>query len=239
MKLVSSPKVVAATAIGVCIWFIRRYCAGGLCRNKVSLRGKTVLITGANTGIGKATALELARRNARVILACRNLERGQDAAMEIRSKINGVEIIVKQVDLASLTSVRHFANEISKEEPRLDILINNAAVFAYPEKTTLDGFESQFEINHLGHFLLTNNLLGLLEKSAPSRVIVVSSKLAFRSEINFDTLRGGNITETVNRKLYGQSKLANLLFAWELNKRIPEGKFFPRNIVCYSYCIIF
>ena len=224
LELVTAPKLVAVTAFGVCVWLIRRYCAGGVCRNKVSLRGKTVLITGANTGVGKATAVELAKRNARVIIACRSLERGQTAAMEIRSEVQDGEIIVKQVELASLPSVRTLANEILQEESRLDVLINNAGVFGDPVKKTLDGFESQFGVNHLGHFLLTNMLLELLAKSAPSRVIMVSSSLAFRSEINFDTLRADNILGMRAEKLYGQSKLANLLFAWELNKRLPKGE---------------
>lgn len=209
---------------------LRCYFAGGVCKNTVSMEGKTVLITGANTGLGKETALELARRKARVILACRSLEKGQQAAEEIRSKVKDAVVVVKSLDLSSLVSVRIFAGEILKEEGRLDVLINNAGVYMDPPvPKTQDGFEMHFGVNHLGHFLLTNLLLDLLEKSCPSRIVVVSSSLSKRARVDFDNIYGEKSHEKVKRQdhmkgPYAQSKLANILFAHELNKRLPDGK---------------
>ena len=212
---------------------LRCYFAGGVCKNTVSMKGKTVLITGANTGLGKQTALELARRQARVILACKSLDKGQQAAEEIRSKVKDAEVVVKSLDLSSLESVRKFAGEILKEEGRLDVLINNAGVYMDPPAPkTQDGFEMHFGVNHLGHFLLTNLLLSLLEKSSPSRIVVVASSLAKRARIVFDNIHGEKRIDKATaptkqdrmRGPYSQSKLANMLFAHELNKRLPDGK---------------
>ena len=212
---------------------LRCYFAGGVCKNTVSMKGKTVLITGANTGLGKQTALELARRQARVILACRSIDKGQQAADEIRSKVKEAEVVVKILDLSSLESVRKFASEILQEEARLDVLINNAGVYMDPPAPkTQDGFEMHFGVNHLGHFLLTNLLLSLLEKSSPSRIVVVASSLAKRARIDFDNIHGEkNVDKATTptkpdrmRGPYSQSKLANMLFSHELNKRLPDGK---------------
>ncbi|KAF7710782.1 retinol dehydrogenase 14a [Silurus meridionalis] len=188
------------------------------------MRGKTVIVTGANSGIGKATAAELLRREARVIMACRSRERAESAAQEIRqqavSEAGTGELLVRLLDLASLSSVRSFCEQINKEEPRLDVLINNAGVYQCPYSKTEDGFEMQFGVNHLGHFLLTHLLLDLLKRSAPSRIVVVSSKLYKRGEINFDDLnseRGYN-----GASAYSRSKLANLLFTLELSRRLEN-----------------
>ncbi|XP_053358966.1 retinol dehydrogenase 14a [Clarias gariepinus] len=188
------------------------------------MRGKTVIVTGANSGIGRATAAELLRRGARVIMACRSRERGERAAEEIRVQAGtgtgGGEVLVRLLDLACLSSVRSFCEQINKEEPRLDVLINNAGVYQCPYSRTEDGFEMQFGVNHLGHFLLTHLLLDLLKRSAPSRIVVVSSRLYKRGEINFDDLnseRGYGAAAA-----YSRSKLANLLFTLELSRRL-EG----------------
>ncbi|XP_060781149.1 retinol dehydrogenase 14a [Neoarius graeffei] len=188
------------------------------------LRGRTVIVTGANSGIGKATAAELLRREARVIMACRSLERGESAAQEIRQHTGtgtGTgELLVRLLDLACLSSVRSFCAQINKEEPRLDVLINNAGVYQCPYSRTEDGFEMQFGVNHLGHFLLTHLLLDLLKRSAPSRIIVVSSKLYKGGEINFDDLSSEH---SYDRALaYSRSKLANLLFTLELSRRLED-----------------
>ena len=151
--------LVGAVAFGVALYLTRRYFAGGVCRSKVLLNGKTVVITGANAGIGKETAVDLARRNARVIMACRSVEKGEKAAVEVRKRSESDNVVFMQLDLASLTSVRQFAARVLEEEPRLDILINNAGVMACPYTKTEDGFEMQFGVNHLAHFLLTNLLL--------------------------------------------------------------------------------
>lgn len=210
--------------VGACsalVWFLRRYFSGGFCKNKVDLHGKTALITGGNTGLGKATALALAQKGARVILACRSLERGDKAASEIRSKVKNAKIRVYFLDLSSLKSVRKFAQDFSRTESELHILVNNAGIYGCPHWKTEDGYEMQFAVNHLGHFLLTNLLLDTLARSIPSRIIIVGSSLHKGAQIAFDDLNGDK--EYHPRKAYGQSKLANLLFAHELNKRLPSG----------------
>lgn len=186
------------------------------------LRGKTIIVTGANSGIGKATAAEMLRCQGRVIMACRNRERAEKAAQEIQQEAGPEqgELVIKLLDLASLKSVRSFCEEIMKEESRIDILINNAGIYQCPYTKSEDGFEMQFAVNHLGHFLLTNLLLDLLKHSAPSRIIVVSSKLYKYGEINFDDL---NSEQSYDKAFaYARSKLANLLFTLELSHRLEE-----------------
>ena len=231
-KMAGNTTVVVVSFITAGLAFVyyrlRCYFAGGVCKNNVSMKGKTVIITGANTGLGKEVALDLARRQARVILACRSLEKGEQAVKEILSKVKDAVLVVKNLDLSSLASVRTFAGEILKEEGRLDVLINNAGVYMDPPTAkTQDGFEIHFGVNHLGHFLLTNLLLELLEKSSPSRIVVVSSSLAKRARIDFDNIYAEKVHSERQDHMkgpYAQSKLANLLFAHELSKRLPEGK---------------
>ncbi|KAG5846837.1 hypothetical protein ANANG_G00119220 [Anguilla anguilla] len=141
------------------------------------MRGKTIVVTGANSGIEKAAAAELLKLQARVTMACREQKKEEDAAREIRQEAGPSqgEVVVKHLDLASLKSVHSFCEEILQEELRLDVLIKNAGVFQCTQ--TDEGFEMQFGVNHLGHFLLTTLLLDLLTKSAPSRIVVVTSKL--------------------------------------------------------------
>ncbi|XP_066281819.1 retinol dehydrogenase 13-like [Branchiostoma lanceolatum] len=200
---------------------VRRWAAGGACESQARMDGKTVIITGANTGIGKVTARDMAERGARVILACRSLEKAEEAAKEIRSQTGNENVVVQKLDLASLTSVREFAKAINDAEPRLDVLINNAGVMACPRWETEDGFEMQFGVNHLGHFLLTNLLLDKLKKSAPSRVVTVSGlAYIFTSGIDFDDI---NFEKDYNPgESYYRSKLANVLFSKELARRL-EG----------------
>lgn len=203
---------------GVGVLAFRRWMAGGVCRSKARLEGKTVLITGANTGIGKETALDMAQRGARVILACRDMTKARIAADEIRQKSGNGNVVVKKLDLASLQSVRDFAKDVEKNEERLDVLINNAGIMMCPKWETEDGFEMQFGVNHLGHFLLTNCLLDLLKKSAPSRIVIVSSLAHERGQIHFDDI---NLDKDYTpQKSYRQSKLANVLFGKELATRL-------------------
>ncbi|CAI5769399.1 Uncharacterized protein PODLI_1B020849 [Podarcis lilfordi] len=198
------------------------------------MEGKTVIITGANSGLGRAAAAELLRRRARVIMACRDPARAEEAARELRAEMGlssrerggggggggRGELVVRQLDLASLGSVRRFCQQVLQEESRLDVLINNAGIFQCPYMKTEDGFEMQFGVNHLGHFLLTNLLLGLLKSSAPSRIVVVSSKLYKYGEINFDDL---NSELNYNKSFaYSRSKLANILFTRELARRLEN-----------------
>lgn len=208
-----------AAAVGVAL--LKKYFAGGVCRSEERLDGKTVVITGANTGIGKETALDLAKRGARVIMACRDLDKANSAAKEVQKESGNGEIFVKKLDLASIDSIKAFAEEILNSEAKLDILINNAGIMRCPHWKTKDGFEMQFGVNHLGHFLLTNLLIDLLKKSAPCRVVNVSSLAHKRGQINFNDLNWEKGTYSPGAA-YAQSKLANVLFTRELARRL-EG----------------
>lgn len=199
---------------GVGLFGLRRWLAGGVCWSKVRLDGKTVLITGGNTGIGKETAVDMAKRGARVILACRDMSRAHKAAEEVRKRSGNGNVTVKMLNLASLQSVRDLAKEVQQSEERLDILINNAGVMMCPKWHTDDGIEMQIGVNHMGHFLLTNLLLDLLKESAPSRIVNVASVAHERGKIHFNDI---NLDKDYDRyKSYYQSKLANVLFTREL-----------------------
>nr|XP_006817025.1 PREDICTED: retinol dehydrogenase 13-like [Saccoglossus kowalevskii] len=199
---------------------LRKWADGGVCTSQAKLTGKTVIITGANTGIGKETALVLAERGARVILACRDILKGERAANDIIRETGNQNVVVKQLDLANLKTVRKFADDVINKESHLEILINNAGVMACPYWKTDDGFEMQFGVNHLGHFLLTNLLLDLLKKSSPSRIITVSSLAMETGQINFEDINSEK--NYVPWVAYCQSKLANVLFTRELSKKL-EG----------------
>ena len=218
LKFAGPLSTVAVAAGG--IFFLKKYFGGGVCTSEVKLDGKTVIVTGANTGIGKETALDLAGRGARVILACRSVPKAQQVAEDILKETGSNKVIVKELDLASLKSVRNFARDINETEDRLDILINNAGVMRCPYWKTEDGFEMQFGVNHLGHFLLTNLLLGILQRSQPSRVINVSSLAHTRGKIRFDDLQSEQ--DYHPGQAYAQSKLANVLFTRELSKKLDD-----------------
>ena len=181
---------LAAVAVGLgCVYLIRRWAVGGVCRSQARLDGKTVIITGANTGIGLETAVDLAKRNARVILACRSVERGETAAVEVRKRSGKDNVVFVQQDLASLDSVRKFAAKILEEEPRIDILINNAGVVNSTYRESADGYESTFAVNHLGHFLLTNLLLDRLKEAPSARIVNVGALLyKLHKEYKFDEI---------------------------------------------------
>ncbi|XP_061598926.1 retinol dehydrogenase 12 [Cololabis saira] len=196
----------------------RRYAAGGTCRSTARLDGKTVLITGANTGIGRETALDLATRGARVIMACRDVVKGEEAADSIRVAIAGAQVEVRELDLADTGSIRAFAQTFLREVHQLHVLISNAGVMMCPYMKTVDGFEMHIGVNHLGHFLLTYLLIGLLQRSAPARIVVVSSLAHNFGWIRFHDLHSQG---SYNSGLaYCQSKLANVLFARELAQRL-------------------
>jgi NAD(P)-dependent dehydrogenase (short-subunit alcohol dehydrogenase family) len=183
--------------------------------------GRVAVVTGANSGLGLATARELARAGARVILACRNVGKGEEAAREIRAAASDAVLEVAPLDLADLASVREFASRMASADDRLDLLINNAGIMAAPRRLTKDGFESQFGTNHLGHFALTGLLLPALLTAPAPRVVTVSSHLHRRGTMRFDDLQG---ERTYNRwGAYGQSKLANLMFCFELQRRAVEA----------------
>ncbi|KAM7350183.1 retinol dehydrogenase 12-like [Cochliomyia hominivorax] len=185
------------------------------------LDGKVVLITGCNTGIGKETALEMAKRGARVYMACRNFDKCEKARQEIITLTGNSNIYNRTLDLASLKSVREFAAKFLQEEKRLDILINNAGIMSTPRKLTEDGWEQQFAVNHLGHFLLTNLLLDLIKSSAPSRIVVVSSLAHIFGNFRKDDM---NLEKHYTRfGAYGRSKLANILFTRKLAKMLKDS----------------
>ncbi|XP_072178914.1 retinol dehydrogenase 11-like [Diadema setosum] len=214
----SSAGVLTATYGVYYAWFfsgVRRV------RSSVRLDGKTVIITGANAGIGRETAVDLATRGARVIMACRNPTKAQAALAEVRQRSGSDNVVFKQVDTSDLKSVRAFADQILKEEDRLDILINNAGIGGARMMLTPEGFELVMATNHVGHFLLTMTLTDLLKKSAPSRIINVSS-LAHtwytdQPGMEFSNKSGAGLDGI---QFYIRSKLANVIFSKELGRRL-------------------
>ena len=180
--------------------------------------GRTAVVTGANSGLGLVTARELARKGAAVVLACRNLEKGEAARKEVEANAPGAQLELEELDLASLDSVREFAERFKAGHQGLDLLINNAGVMATPRRSTADGFELQFGTNHLGHFALTGLLIGEMEGREDARVVTLSSNAHKLGRIAFDNLGGDR--RYFRWRAYGQSKLANLLFALELDRRL-------------------
>ncbi|XP_077592458.1 retinol dehydrogenase 12, like [Stigmatopora nigra] len=182
------------------------------------LEGKTVLITGANTGIGKEAAADLATRGARVIMACRDLSKAEAAVKEVKDRSLNEDVVCMKLDLADTASIREFARAINEGEAKLNILINNAGVMVCPYGKTVDGFETQIGVNHFGHFLLTFLLLDLLKRSGPSRVVTVSSMAHIFGSINLDDINSERSYD--KRGAYSQSKLANVLFTRSLARRL-------------------
>ncbi|XP_066944071.1 retinol dehydrogenase 11-like [Macrobrachium rosenbergii] len=196
----------------------------GVCPSKRLLDGKTAIVTGSSAGIGKETARDLARRGARVILACRNVAKAQRVADDIIGTTGNGQVYVKQLDTSDLSSVRRFAKDIIDTEKELHILVNNAGMAAPSDKKlTSDGLELTMATNHFGHFLLTNMLLGLLKKSAPSRVVNVSSDgHYFCRNLVTDDLNYEKRPYPGSLGSYGQTKLANVLFTVELAERMKD-----------------
>lgn len=196
-----------------------------------NLSGRRAVVTGANSGLGLQTALELARAGAQVTLACRDAARGAEAARTITAEVPGAELQVRALDLADLASVRAFAAEIESEEQPLDLLINNAGVMATPPRLTADGFELQFGTNHLGHFALTGLLLDRLKAAPTPRVVTVSSVMHRIGKIDFDDLQ--RTRHYGPWSAYGQAKLANLLFARELQRRADAAGLPLRSLAAH------
>jgi NAD(P)-dependent dehydrogenase (short-subunit alcohol dehydrogenase family) len=187
-----------------------------------NLSGKTAVVTGANSGLGWETALELAKHGAHTILACRDATRARDAVDRIRAVHPSAQVEVVPLDLASLQSIGEFSKRLREKISKLDILVNNAGIMAIPRRTTADGLEMQLGTNHFGHFALTGHLLDLLVASGAGRVVNVSSLMHRRGRMQFDDLQGEKRYSAW--PAYGQSKLANLLFTTELQRRLSEAR---------------
>jgi NAD(P)-dependent dehydrogenase (short-subunit alcohol dehydrogenase family) len=186
----------------------------------VDMTGKVCLITGGNSGIGKASALGLAKLNATVVLVSRDKDKGEAALIEIRAKSGNRNLDAMTADLSSQDSVRELAHDFKGRYKKLHVLINNAGIFLPRRIQTVDGLEATFATNHLGHFLLTNLLLDLLKASAPSRIINLTSSAHYGTEIDFEDLQGEK--KYSGYHAYSQSKLANVLFTHQLAKQL-EG----------------
>uniref|UniRef100_T1J5Y9 Retinol dehydrogenase 13 n=1 Tax=Strigamia maritima TaxID=126957 RepID=T1J5Y9_STRMM len=182
--------------------------------------GKTVIITGANSGIGLETAKELARRGGRIFMACRDLAKCELARQRVIDATQSETVFCRVCDLASLHSVRKFAHKFNREEPNLHLLINNAGVLGTPKTLTEDGFELQLGTNFIGHFVLTNMLLDKMKETGPSRIINLTSATHVEGKMNFEDLNGDENYDPI--AAYNQSKLANILFTRELARRLKD-----------------
>ncbi|HEX6518523.1 MAG TPA: oxidoreductase [Streptosporangiaceae bacterium] len=185
--------------------------------------GRTVVVTGANSGIGFQTARELAAHGANVVLACRDEAKGRDAAERITAAVPGADVDMVRLDLSSLASVRDAAERIRSGYPRLDLLINNAGLMMPPFGRTQDGFELQIGTNHLGHFALTGLLIDRLLAAPGSRIVTVSSFAHRQGRIDLDDLNFDRRRYRPGTG-YGQSKLANIMFTYELQRRLTEAR---------------
>lgn len=183
--------------------------------------GRTVVVTGANSGLGLVSARELARHGAHVVMACRTPAKAERAAEQIRADVPGASLELRELNLASLASIRAFADALTADHPEIEVLLNNAGIMMPPRSLTEDGFELQFGTNHLGHFALTGLLLGALQAGDAPRVVTVSSIEHRPGRITFDDLQREKYGP---RSAYQQSKLANVLFGLELDRRLRAAE---------------
>lgn len=224
--------VLAGVVLGGYIFLTQTLFKRSKCKGQAAMAGKTVIITGGNTGIGKATALRLAGRGAKVIIACRNRDKAQDAIADIQQETGSTDVFYMQLDLASMKSIRSFAETFLKTESRLDLLINNAGLVG--DGRTEDGFGIQLGVNHLGHFLLSHLLLGRLKEAGGGRVVTLSSMAHSWGHIDPEALEVDKHLGTGKYSwqffyAYCNSKLCNVLFTHELAKRLKGS-----NVTCYS-----
>lgn len=204
------------------VYIVKQATRGAYFNGPELLKGKTVIVTGANSGIGFETAIEIAKRQANLILACRDIYRGTDAVKKIIDLSFNRNVKFRQLDLASLSSIRKFADIIKKEEQSLYGLVNNAGIFWCPLQWTEDGFEANFGVNHLGHFLLTLLLLPLLDKNQDgSRLVTVASLMHMFGRIDIDDLNYEKKPYNFVRA-YSASKLANVLFIKFLKQNLKS-----------------
>ncbi len=186
-----------------------------------SQKDKVIIVTGSNIGLGYETALELAKKEATVIMACRNMDKANAAKNKILASVPNADLVTMKLDLGDLASVKSFSENFLAKYDKLDILINNAGIMIPPYQLTKDGFESQFGVNHLGHFYLTGLLLDRVNATPDSRIVVLSSLAHTQGEINFDDLQ--NKEKYSAMTAYQQSKLANIIFALELQRRLEKA----------------
>ena len=189
--------------------------------------GRVIVITGSTSGLGKEAAKVLSGKNAKVVMAVRNVSKGENVKKDILSQFPKAQISVKRLDLGDLATVKQFAAEMESEFGQLDVLINNAGVMACPYSTTKDGFEIQMGTNHLGPFALTVQLLPLLKKTKNSRVVVTSSIAHRQGNIDFSDFGWKNRSYKTGRA-YGDSKIANLYFTYELAKKLNDDPHAPK-----------
>ena len=192
--------------------------------------GRTIFVTGANTGLGFEASKVLAGKGARVLLGCRSEDKAQRAMGEIESAVPGADLEFVSLDQADLASVRRAAEQVQTEQ-RLDVLVNNAGIMMPPKEMTADGFESQFGVNHLGTFALTSLLLPKLAENEGGRVVVTSSIAHRGAKIYFDDINAEKSYKTQDR--YGQSKLANLMFMFELDRRLRAAESSTIAVACH------
>lgn len=196
-----------------------------------SQKGRLAIVTGANTGLGFETALALAKKEMKVIMACRNMVKAEKAKHHILRKLPNANLEIMQIDLNSLKSVRDFAVNFLAKYNHLDVLINNAGIMVPPYHKTEDGFESQMASNYFGHFLLTGLLSGAIEKTLNSRIVSVASIAHKQGKINFDDL---NFEKKYSpMEAYKQSKLACLMFAYELQRRLKKANFKTLSVAAH------
>ena len=187
------------------------------------LKDKSIIVTGGNSGLGYESVKAFASKGAKVILASRSLEKGEDAKKSILKEVTDAEIIVMRLDLGDLESVRDFAANYRKSYNSLHILLNNAGIMMTPYFLTEDGYEGQFGTNHLGHFALTGLLIDILNKTENSRIVNVSSMAHKQGRMDFDKLQFNDGNGYSPTKAYGRSKLSNLLFTYELQRKLESS----------------
>ncbi|GAB0093135.1 Trafficking protein particle complex subunit 2 [Sergentomyia squamirostris] len=214
--------ILIPVGVGASLYLVRKWreYKFGWVRNNSSLKDKIFVVTGANTGLGYETTRALVMRHATVIMACRNMEKAQEAVNSIRKETGNGQMIPMELDLTSFDSIRAFASKLKAEYPNFDCLINNAGLAMKTEQYTKEQYELHFGVNHLGHFLLTSLLSDVIKRNN-SRIVIVSSKMHEKATIDFENLGkwvAPRPRERTNRH-YNSSKLANFYFAKELYRR--------------------
>jgi len=197
----------------------------------MNLSEKIVIVTGSNTGIGFETALDLYQKGAKIYIACRNERKASDAIERMKAQGGTGELIYGHLDLSSLSSIKTFANKIIDNETNLNLLVNNAGIMIPPPSKTEDGFEIQFGVNFIGHFALTGHLFNLLESTKGSRVVTLSSIAHRDATIDFNNFRLEK--EYNNWREYGQSKLADIIFALEFDKRLKKNGYQIKSLAAH------